>query len=189
MPLSTMSNSGFHKLGEEELFRGGVIQVGRASFESPAGERFSREVVHHPGAVVVVPLVDAQRVIMLRQYRAAVEAELLELPAGKRDVDGEAPERTAARELVEETGREAGHLELLARFYNSPGFCDERSWLYLATDLRRVPDARQGIEEQAMTLEEVELADLAERIRDGEIVDAKSIIGLTLTIQVLQDRR
>ena len=96
---------------------------------------------------------------MVRQFRAAVDAELLELPAGKRDVHGEPTEVTAARELAEEVGRRAGRLELLARFYNSPGFTDELSWLYLAQDLTAVPIDRQGAEEQHMTIEEVALAD------------------------------
>ena len=81
---------------------------------------------------------------MVRQYRAAVDGELLEMPAGKRDVDGEPTEVTAARELAEEVGRRAGRLELLARFYNSPGFTDELTWLYLARDLTAGRLDRQG---------------------------------------------
>ena len=88
---------------------------------------------------------------------------------------------TAARELAEEVGRRAGRLDLLARFYNSPGFSDEFTWLYLAQDLSSVPLDRQGAEEQHMTIEEVPLAAVPGMIRAGEIVDAKSIIGLTLT--------
>ncbi len=118
---------------------------------------------------------------MVRQFRAAVDGDLLEVPAGKRDVDGEATEVTAARELAEEVGRRAGRLDLLARFYNSPGFSDEFTWLYLAQDLSSVPLDRQGAEEQHMTIEEVPLAAVPGMIRAGEIVDAKSIIGLTLT--------
>jgi ADP-ribose pyrophosphatase len=155
--------------------------VATAHFEGPGGERFERDIVHHPGAVVVVPLTSAGTVLMVRQYRAAVDAELLELPAGKRDVQGETTEVTAARELAEEVGRQAGRLELLARFYNSPGFTDELSWLYLAQDLTPVPDDRQGAEEQHMTVEEVPLAAAAGLIKTGEIIDAKSIVGLALT--------
>jgi ADP-ribose pyrophosphatase len=81
-------------------------------------------------------------------------------------------------------GRRAGRLDLLARFYNSPGFSDELSWLYLARDLTEVPESRQGAEEQHMTVEEVALADVPAMITAGQIVDAKSIIGLTLTREV-----
>jgi ADP-ribose pyrophosphatase len=171
----------FRKLGETELLRSTLIQVAAARFQGPDGEEFERDIVHHPGAVVVVPLTAAGTVLMVRQFRAAIDAELLELPAGKRDVHGEPTEITAARELAEEVGRQAGRLDLLARFYNSPGFTDELSWLYLARDLTAVPEDRQGAEEQHMTVEEVPLAEVPAMIRAGTIIDAKSIIGLTLT--------
>jgi ADP-ribose pyrophosphatase len=171
----------FRKLGETEVYRSSLIRVASARFEGPDGSRFERDIVHHPGAVVVVPLTAVETVLMVRQFRAAVDSDLLEVPAGKRDVAGEATEVTAARELAEEVGRQAGRLELLARFYNSPGFSDELSWLYLAQDLTAVPEDRQGAEEQHMTVEEVALADVPAMIRSGQIVDAKSIIGLSLT--------
>lgn len=170
----------FPALGEEVAYEGSLIRVVRATFEAPDGSRFEREVVRHPGAVVVVPLVDDDRVLAVRQFRAAVGREILELPAGKRDVDGEPPADTAAREMEEEVGRRAGNLELIGRFYNSPGFCDELAWLYLATDLEVVADSRQGYEETAMTVEEVRLDDLDRLVASGELIDAKSIIGLAL---------
>jgi ADP-ribose pyrophosphatase len=171
----------FRKLGETEVHRSSLIRVASARFEGPDGSQFERDIVHHPGAVVVVPLTAEKTVLMVRQFRAAVDSDLLEVPAGKRDVAGEATEVTAARELAEEVGRQAGRLELLARFYNSPGFSDELSWLYLAQDLTAVPEDRQGAEEQHMTVEEIPLSDVPAMIRSGQIVDAKSIIGLTLT--------
>ena len=170
----------FRKLGESEVFAGTLIKVANATFEGPSG-RFERDVVHHPGAVVVVPLTDSGKVVMVRQFRAAIGSDLLEIPAGKRDVAGEPPEETAARELAEEVGLRATSLELLARFYNSPGFTDELSWLYLATGLSEVPHDRQGHEEQVMSVEEVPLWDTQAMVADGRIIDAKSIIGLTLT--------
>ena len=179
------SPDGFRKVTERELFRGTLIQVAEATFEDPTGRRFERDVVHHPGAVVVVPVTESDTVIMVRQFRAAIEHDLLELPAGKRDVDGEDPETTAARELAEEVGREADRLEFLARFYNSPGFTDELSWLYLATGMRQVPHDPQGFEEQQMSVVEIPLERVSDLIKDGEIMDAKSIIGLTLAARVL----
>ena len=180
-----MTASGFTRLDEEVRFSGSLLTVAEATIEGPDGDRFTREVVHHPGAVVVVPLVRSDTVLLVRQYRAAVGTELLELPAGKRDVEGEPPERTAARELVEEVGRRAGKMELLARFYNSPGFSDELSWLYLARDLDEVDVDRQGFEEQAMTLHEVGLDDIDRLVASGDVQDAKTIIGLTLTARRL----
>jgi ADP-ribose pyrophosphatase len=171
----------FRKLAETEVHRSSLLTVASARFEGPDGSEFERDIVHHPGAVVVVPLTAVDTVLMVRQFRAAVGVELLEIPAGKRDVQGESTEVTAARELAEEVGRRAGRLDLLARFYNSPGFSDELSWLYLARDLTEVPESRQGAEEQHMTVEEVALASVPAMIAAGDIVDAKSIIGLTLT--------
>ncbi|HVF75478.1 MAG TPA: NUDIX hydrolase [Acidimicrobiales bacterium] len=171
----------FRKLSERERFRGSLISVATATFAGPDGE-FERDVVHHPGAVSVVPLLDDGTVILVRQYRAAIEADLLEIPAGKRDVDGEPPEETAARELVEEVGMKAGRLELLAEFYNSPGFCDEHSWVFLGRDLTECANDLQGIEEQHMTVERVALADVPAMVARGEITDAKTIIGLSLVL-------
>jgi ADP-ribose pyrophosphatase len=170
----------FRKLGETEILRAGHLRVVTARFEGPDGEQLERNIVHHPGAVVVVPVTANQTVIMVRQFRAAVETELLELPAGKRDIQDEPPEVTAGRELAEEIGQRAGRLDLLARFYNSPGFSDELSWLYLARELTAVPLDRQGAEEEHMTVEEVALTAVPGLISSAQILDAKSIIGLTL---------
>jgi ADP-ribose pyrophosphatase len=172
----------FRKLGETELLRNPLIRVASGRFVAPDGREFERDIVHHPGAVVVVPLTARGTVLMVRQYRAAVEGELLEIPAGKRDIQEEPTETTARRELVEEVGREAGRLDLLAQFYNSPGFTDEFSWCYLARDLVEVASDRQGAEEEHMTVEELPLSEAPARIAAGEIVDAKSIIGLCLTL-------
>jgi len=179
-------NPGFRRLGEEPRFQGTLIAVATATFEDPAGGRFERDVVHHPGAVSVVA-VDGDHVILVRQYRAAVDAELLEVVAGKRDVAGEPPEETARRELAEEVGMIAGRLELLAEFYNSPGFCDERSFVFLGRDLEATPAEAHGIEEQYMTIERVALADVGAMIRRREIIDAKTIIGLTLAQRALTE--
>jgi len=176
--------SGFHKLTESEIWRSQLLRVTTGRFVSPDGEEFDRDVVHHPGAVVVVPMIDARRVIVVRQYRAAIDAELLELPAGKRDVTGEDPARTAARELAEEVGRVAARWDLLARFYNSPGFSDELSHLYLARDLKEADNDLQGIEERHLRVEEISLGDLDDLIASGTIVDAKTIIGLSLAARV-----
>jgi 8-oxo-dGTP pyrophosphatase MutT (NUDIX family) len=171
----------FHQTGEEVVYRGSLLTLVTGQFEAPGGERFERDIVRHPGAVVVVPLVDDDTVLLVRQYRAAAGQDLLEVPAGKRDVTDEPTEVTASRELAEEVGRAAGRIDLLARFYNSPGFCDELTWLYLARDLTVVDVDPQGIEEQSMRIEEVRLADVDGLIARGELIDAKTIIGLALT--------
>jgi 8-oxo-dGTP pyrophosphatase MutT (NUDIX family) len=176
----------FHKVDEEIVFRGHLISVAKGTFEDPSGGRFERDVVHHPGAVSVVPVLkDKQTVLLVRQYRAAVDRVLLEIPAGKRDVHGEDPEVTAARELEEEIGMRPGRLEKLAEFFNSPGFCDEHSFVYLATGLEDAAISAQGVEEQHMTIEEVPLDAVASLVASGELVDAKSIIGLALAREAL----
>jgi ADP-ribose pyrophosphatase len=129
--------------------------------------------------VSIVPVVDGEA-ILVRQYRAAIEELLLEVPAGKRDVDGESPEEVARREVVEEIGMAAGRLDLLARFYNSPGFSDEDSWIYLATELTEAAVDLQGNEERHMTIERVALDDVPGLVARGELRDAKSIIGLLM---------
>jgi len=169
----------FQKRGEREIWTGTVISVAEGTFTSPAGDEFHRDLVHHPGAVSVVP-VDGDEVVLVRQYRAAIDREVLEIPAGKRDVEGEDPEVTARRELAEEVGLRAGKLEKLAEFYNSLGFSDELSHVFLGTDLTAVPKDLQGVEEQHMTVERVRLGDVPDLIAARELVDAKTVIGLLL---------
>lgn len=173
----------FRRLAEREHYRGPLITVASATFAAPDGTTFERDVVHHPGAVSVVPVLDApggREVLLVRQFRAPVDAWLLEIPAGKRDVAGEPPEVTAARELEEEAGMRAARLELLATFYNSPGFSDEHSFVFLATGLTPAVAAAHSVEERHMTVERVPLDAVADLITEGEIVDAKTIIGLCL---------
>ena len=170
---------GFRKAGERTIWTGAVITVAHGTFEGPDGSSFERDIVHHPGAVSIVPVI-GDEAVLVRQYRAAIDDLLLEIPAGKRDVAGESPEQVAHREVVEEIGMRAGRLELLARFYNSPGFSDEDSWVFLGTDLTDAATDLQDVEEQHMTMERIPLAGVPSLIAAGEIRDAKTIIGLTL---------
>ena len=171
----------FRIVGSREVGRAGFLAITEETVEAPDASTVSRTVVRHPGAVVVVPVIDGTHAVLVRQYRAAVDGWLLEVPAGKRDVDGEPPEVTAARELLEETGHTAGRIVELAEFFNTPGFCDEYTHLYVALDLD-AGGAREpvGVEEHAMVLEHVAFADVDGLIASGEIRDAKTIIGLLL---------
>ena len=178
------SSPSFEQLSETVVFDGAIIKVAVGEFRTPAGDVVSRDLVRHPGAVSVVPIV-GDHVVMVRQYRAALGANLLEIPAGKRDVPGEAPEITAARELVEEVGLVPKQLTLLAQFYNSAGFCDELSFVFLATEFESAPIEAHGAEEQHMQIEHVPLADIDAMIADARLCDAKTIIGVTLARRAL----
>jgi ADP-ribose pyrophosphatase len=177
---------GFRKVGERPEWSGSLVSAGLGTFVDPDGNEFERDVVHHPGAVVVVPVTEEGEAVLVRQYRAAIDAELLEVPAGKRDVTDEPVEVTAHRELEEEVGLRSGSMVKLAEFYNSPGFCDEHSFLFLATDLTPTATSFQGHEEQHMTIERVSLDAVPGLIAAGDLVDAKSIVGLLLAREHLR---
>ena len=174
--------------GRKRLLTGPVITVDDLEVTAPDASTHHRQVVGHPGAVSVVPLTDRGTVVMIRQYRAALDAELLEIPAGKRDLAGEPPERTAERELAEEVGLAADVLIRLAEFHNSPGFSNEHSIVYLAQGLHDVPHQRQGVEEVHLTVVEVPFDEVVTLIATGEIRDAKSIIGLLMAREHLGRR-
>lgn len=174
------ASGGFRHLHDEVVHRGHIITLQRSTFAAPDGTEFTRDVVRHPGAVSVVALTEDGDVLLVSQYRAALDRFVLEIPAGKRDVAGEPPEETARRELVEEVGYLPTRLEPLAVFHNSVGFSDEESHVFLGTGL--VPDRtdRQGIEEEYLEVVRVPLADTPAMVAAGEITDAKTVIGLTL---------
>lgn len=160
----------------------GFLRLDELEVEAPDGERFQRSVLRHPGAVMVVAMDDdGKHLFLVRQYRAAMDRELLEVPAGKRDVDDEPPEATAARELEEEIGRTPGRLVKLCEAYMSPGFTDEYAHMYLGRDLRPVESAHAATQEEgAMTVERYALDDVYELIASGELIDAKSIVSMLL---------
>jgi len=171
----------FEPVRETTIYEGYRIRVARAELRAPDGSTIERDVVHHPGAVAVVPLHDDGTVTLVEQYRAALGHDLIELPAGIRDVPGEPDAITANRELAEEVGLLAGELEHLVTFHNSPGFSDESLAIFLGTHLEPVPHRRQGPEEEAMQVHRLPLADALAMVDDGRITDAKTIIGLRET--------
>lgn len=177
--------SAFRPVGERLVHHGKIWDVVVAEFEAPDGHRFERDVVRSPGAVGVVPvLFDCEgtpSVVLVRQYRPVLDRELLEIPAGMRDVDGEPPEETARRELREEAGFDARELEPLAVFHNSAGMTDALTHVFLATDLFPVPQDLQGPEEQHLEVIQIGLVDALDLVSAGAITDAKTVIGLLAT--------
>jgi len=176
--------NGFRSLGERTLHQGHIFRLVDAQFEAPDGSTFSRDVVRHPGAVAVVPVID-DHVVLVRQYRAALDAVMLEIPAGLRDVEGEALAETAQRELIEETGMQAGSLVHLADVHNSIGFCDERITIFIGRDLEpRERPPTDSPEEQHMEILQVPVHELPGMIASGEITDAKTVVGVLGLLQL-----
>jgi ADP-ribose pyrophosphatase len=163
-------------LRSEPLATGRVFEVVRLDVE--AGDlAFSREVVRHPGAVAVLAY-DGADVVLLRQWRAPLAASIVEIPAGTRDVAGEHPMATAHRELEEEAGLRAGHLERLCELYNAPGWSDQCTVVYLATDLTEVPRRPSGPEESAMEVLRVPLDDAVALVTGDAACDATTAVAI-----------
>jgi len=174
----------YRLLGSREIVRTGFLTLSEEQFESSSGDELIRWTVAHPGVVAAVPLVDGPSgpsALLVRQFRPAVRRPLLEIPAGKLDVPGEDPESAIVRELAEEIRHRPGRLVKLAEVYNAPDFSDQRTYLYLAFDLEACEtSAPPQHEEEDMTVERVALADTASLVAAGEIVDARTVIGLLL---------
>lgn len=177
-------NEDLRQLGLRRLAQGKNVEFCRHHFMGPNGEGLVRELIHHPGSVVVVPVLDGE-VLMLRQFRPATGDWLWELPAGKCDHPGEAPDQTARRECAEETGFLPGSLRLVSQFFNSPGFCDEATRVYIGEELAAVGRQPQGWEERTAQVVKMPVSDLKRRLEEGEIVDAKTLIGLNAVMGFL----
>jgi len=164
------------RVDSRTVYEGRIVDVRADTFRYADGETAEREIVVHPGAVAVVAH-DDLHVWLVRQPREAVDVpDLLELPAGKLDVDGESPLDAMKRELVEEIGKEATEWRELKRFYTSPGFAQEQVWIYVATGLRDVdhdPDPDERIEVVPWPLANLDGA-------IDECTDSKTLIGLLL---------
>ncbi len=163
-------------LNSRKVFDGSVFGVTVDTIQQ--GELiYQRDVVRHPGSAVIVPVFADGTVALVKQYRHPAVRYLLEIPAGTLD-EGEKPEVGAARELEEELGVVAAKLEKLSEFFVSPGFCEEKMWIYLATELTET--SQRLDEDEVIEIVRLTLTEALEMISDGEIEDAKTIIGLML---------
>jgi len=152
-----------------------LFTVEHRVYTPDGGGTVARDVVVHPGAVVIVPVLDEQRLVLIRNYRYTVEEELWEFPAGTRE-PGEEPIETARRELEEETGYRAGTMAPLMAFYTSPGFCTKWMHAFVARDLTHVGQNLQGSER--IVVEEVAVSEVRRKLLAGEFTDGKTIAVL-----------
>lgn len=176
----------FRKVRERTVHEG-FFRVVIATFVGPEGVEIEREIIRHRGAVAIVALTpDGSGAVLVRQFRTTIGADLLEIPAGMRDVDGERLEETARRELEEEAGlRAVGELEVLSEYVVAAGLTDELLTIYLCRETEPCAARPQGAEEELMEVVEVAFDDVDAMIADGRIRDAKTMIGLLLA----RDRR
>lgn len=164
-------------LRRRERFHGRVFTLVDRTVVLPNGRETTFNIIEHPGAVAIVPVHENGDVVLLRQYRVAADGEIWEIPAGTRE-DGEAPGRTARRELAEETGLRASRWTKLGEFFTAPGFCTERITTYLA---RGLSETAGGCEpDEVLRPQRVAFDEALRMIDKGIIRDAKTIAGLHL---------
>lgn len=160
-------------VSSDMLFKGRVISLQVDEVELPNGKRGKREIIKHPGAVAVIAITDEGKIIMVEQYRKAMERSLVEIPAGKLE-PGEEPLRSAERELEEETGYESAEMKHLISFYTSPGFADELVHLFVATGLTKKENPAACDEDEFVELIELTVEEAQRFIEEGKIADAKT---------------
>jgi ADP-ribose pyrophosphatase len=157
----------------KQIYKGRVVNLRVDTVSLPDGRTKIREIVVHPGAAAIVPLMN-EEVLLVAQYRKAVERKTLEIPAGTLE-EGESPEECAKREMIEETGFQASKLDKLIEYYPSPGFSSEIIHIFKASGLKKVSDA-----EAELSITFVPLDELRAKIRTGEIKDGKTVMGVLM---------
>lgn len=162
-------------LTTESIFKGLVFEVDRDRLREANGLEIVREVVRHKGGAGALPVFDDGRVALVRQYRHPTGGDLLEIPAGKLEA-GETPLECAAREVEQEIGWRAGRIEKLCEFYTTPGFCEEKLYVYLATELQ--PSTQQLDEDEFVEVVYLPLSEAVQMALRGEIEDSKTLIAL-----------
>jgi ADP-ribose pyrophosphatase len=166
-------------LSSEQVFKGRVFSVDRDRVRLANGREVTLDVVRHPKSVVLIPIPEPGHIVLVRQYRHAVNASLWELPAGSLD-SGESPEQAATRECHEEIGLVPTTVVRMAALYPTPGYCDEEMLFFRLAGLEQPTTAAAQDEDEDIEVKTFELREAREMIRRGEIVDMKTLVGLTL---------
>lgn len=164
-------------IASERIFTGRVISLKVDDVMLPNGEVGKREIVNHPGAVAVIAVTADNKLLVVEQYRKALERSIIEIPAGKLE-PGEEPAVTARRELEEETGYSCGELTYIQTFATSPGFADEVIHLYLARDLTLLENAAPLDEDEFVELMAITIEEAEQMMADGRIFDAKTAFAV-----------
>lgn len=167
-------------LSTRVIFEGRILKLRVDTVRTADGRQSTREIIEHAACIVVVAVDEDDNVLMVRQYRRAIDKELLEIPAGGID-KGESAEAAVVREMREETGLRPQKVERLGGFYSTPGYCDEYLYLYLATDLK--PDPLSAEDTAGIEVVRVPVAQVPELINSGKIEDAKSVAGLLIYLE------
>lgn len=172
-------------LGSETIYKGKILNLRKDKVTVLNGQS-TREIIEHNGGAVIVPVLSDNKIVMVKQYRKAADSVLLELPAGKID-PGEDPETTAIRELKEETGYAAGEISKLTSIYPTPGYSEEVLYIYMAKDLK--PGETDFDENEALDIIEVPIDQITNKIMNGEIKDAKTIVGVLMADRIIRSER
>ena len=169
----------------EKVYKGKIINLRVDTVELPDKKYSKREIVEHPGSVGIVAITEDNHMVLVNQFRKPVEKSILEIPAGKIEINEE-PKETALRELYEETGYRAGNIEYLFEFYTSPGFSNEKMYLFLATEL--LEGHAEPEDDEYIEMEKIPLEDLIDMVLRGDIVDSKTIIGIYYGEQYIRQK-
>jgi ADP-ribose pyrophosphatase len=163
-------------LNSKKIFSGRILNLKHLTVKLPDGNKAKREIIYHPGASAIIPILPGNKVIFVKQYRKAAEKILLEIPAGTLDKN-EPPIKCARRELIEETGYKAKHIKKILQFYTAPGYTSEIIHIFLAKGLSQIgkntePD--EFLKTVILTKKEIQ-----KLYKEGKIVDSKTLIGLS----------
>jgi ADP-ribose pyrophosphatase len=170
----------------EKIYEGKIVNLRIDTVELPDKKYSKREIVEHPGSVGIIPITDDECMVLVKQFRKPVEKNLLEIPAGKIEINEE-PRETALRELDEETGYISNKMEYLFEFYTSPGFSNEKMYLFAATELSEGEANPEN--DEYIEIVKIKIDDLVDMVKKGEINDSKTIIGILYAKKYINQKK